>query len=56
MVTDMVMDQVGVTDMVKDMDLKAAITMVKDMGQCMDMARDTAENTIVALAERESWR
>ena len=52
----MVMDQAGVTDIVKDMDQKAAITTVRDMVQCMDMARDTAENTIAALAERESWR
>ena len=54
MVTDMV--RADVTDMEKAMDRKVAIIMVKDMVQCMDMARDTAENTIVALAERESWR
>ena len=66
MVTDMV--RADVTDMEKGMDLKAvsiternmdrkvAIIMVKDVVLCMDMARDTAENTIVALAEREFWK
>ena len=54
MVTDMV--RADVTDMEKAMDRKVAIIMVKDVVLCMDMARDTAENTIVVLAEKEFWK